>query len=99
MSVLSAYRPILDNWNRDAGKRPGLRELSTVHKQNLARKGSKAALALAMALREDGVTQHQMRAALGSAHRNKIMRVVDSGQATLVPHINGDHMAYKIAVE
>jgi hypothetical protein len=99
MSHLAPYRPYLDNWKRDAGKKPTAREFETVHKEKLARMGSKAALAVAMALREDGVTQHQMEIALGSPHRNKLMRVVDDGKATLVPHVYGNHMAYRLKVD
>lgn len=78
MSTLNAYQPYLASWVKEAGKRPTVKELRLVESHNLARPGSKAAFALAMALRPEGVTQPQIIKVLGQPFRNKVKEVRQS---------------------
>jgi len=79
MRIVSSYEPFFANWTRKAGRKPGPKQLKQAHR--LARPGTRNALALAMALREQGVTQPQIIRALGTPHRNVIKRVVASKKA------------------
>lgn len=75
MSKMNEYQPFLERWVKQAGKRPTAKEIRLVESQNLARPGSKAAFALAMALRPEGTTQPQIISVLGQPFRNKIKEV------------------------
>ena len=74
MYIEPKYRPLLANWPRKAGKRPLVRHFRGAY--SLARPGSKNALALAMALREQGATQPQIMLVTGIPHRNIIKKVI-----------------------
>jgi len=76
MSMRNNEYPALLNWPRSAGRKPDHKVLKNIHEKALARRGSKDAVALAMALRPEGATQPQIISVLGSPHRNKFNELV-----------------------
>src|SRR5574337_411959 len=97
MRTTTQYQPFFSRWNRKAGRRPTTREIRGAHQ--LARPGSKNALALAMALRKQGATQPQIILITGTPHRNVIKRVVDNGLAKVkVVHDEGGHKVFKLSL-
>jgi hypothetical protein len=91
--------PHLRHWKKAAGDKPK-NQIKLVQKHNLARPQSKDALAVAMALRPQGVTQPQIVSVLGKPHRNKIKHLVSTGKATIVdmPQQAG-HKVYRLKLK
>lgn len=80
-----AVERTLANWPGAAGRKPNKNIFKTVEKQGLARPGTKAAVAVAMALREQGTTQEQVKLATGVTHRNKFRALQEQGLVQRVP--------------
>ncbi len=64
-------------WSKKTGIRPSKALLAQA--ASLAVRGSKAHLAVAMALRKNGLTQQEVISVLGAPHRNKLKQLVDAG--------------------
>lgn len=73
MSMTDTYKPFLNDWKPEYGKKPRLKEIKPA--ESLARQGSKTAFAIAMGLRAGGTTQSQIVKVLGLPHRNKIKQL------------------------
>lgn len=98
MSTLDVYKTILNVWPKDAGPKPKRRALKTIHEAGIARAGSKTAVAVAMALREKGVTQDQIKMVLGAPYRNKLTQLVVTGIAKREHVRGGRPMVYKLTI-
>lgn len=98
MSNFEAYKPYFDQWPKDAGPKPKQADLKQIHEAGIAKVGSKTALAVAMSLRERGVTQDQIKMVLGQPYRNKLTHLVATG-ICMREHVNGGRpMVYKLVL-
>ena len=96
MSVRTEY-PVLLKWPKMAGRSPKAELIRFVHKLELARKGTKEAVAVAMALRPEGTTQKQVISALGAPHRNKLTLLQTKRKVRLLKQVNADGLVvYKL---
>ena len=98
MSALDYYKNTYKAWNKEAGPKPTIKEVEQAHQ--LARPGSKDALALAMYLRPGGATSQQVSAATKGPRLNKMRNLVDAGTVRkLAISASGEgHTVYKIAL-
>lgn len=98
MRIATQYQPFFNNWDRRAGRKPTSKHFSSAHQ--LARPGSKNALALAMALREKGATQPQITLVTGAPHRNVIKDVVVKHKAKVkVSHAPDGRKVYRLSLK
>lgn len=97
MSVLNYYKNWLAKWPKEAGPKPTIEEVESIHKLG-ARAGSKAALANAMYLRKDGATSEQVSQVLGGPHLNKLRSLLSKGVVERVPTppTSEGHTVYKV---
>lgn len=97
MRIITPYQPFFKNWNRKAGKKPSTKQLKIA--QQMARPGTKNAMALAMALRENGASQPQIAMVTGAPHRNAIREVLLRRKATVKINVdNHGHKVFRLAV-
>lgn len=91
------YTSAFKGWPKQAGAKPTEAMLATAH--TFARPG-KQALALAMMLRDSGVTGGQIVMACGAPQLNKMRDTVAKGLAKRVPISNdaAGHTVYKLAL-
>jgi hypothetical protein len=98
-TVKQMYGDKLKGWQvKTHGDQPTPENFATAHALG-AKPGSKTALAIAMYLREQGITQGQMANALGGPFLNKARDLVSAKLAVRVPmpQVNG-HTVYKLAM-
>ena len=98
MSALEYYKNTFKAWNKEAGPKPTTKEVEQAHQ--LARPGSKDALALAMYLRPGGATSQQVSAATKGPRLNKLRHLVNAGtvKKLAAPTSGEGHTVYKIAL-
>lgn len=97
--VKQMYGDKLKGWRVPThGAQPTPENFATAHALG-AKPGSKTALAIAMYLRDEGITQGQMANALGGPYLNKARDLVTAKLAVRVPmqQVNG-HTVYKLAL-
>lgn len=87
MSTLTPYKSYFADWK---GKRPTVKELRLVRDLHLAREGSKAALAVALALMPEGTDQPTIKAHLGQPFRNKIRDISQGHNVKLLRRKHGN---------
>jgi hypothetical protein len=97
--VKQMYGDKLKGWRVPTmGAMPTPENFATAHALG-AKPGSKTGLAIAMYLRDEGITQGQMANALGGPYLNKARDLVSAKLAERVPmpQVNG-HTVYKLAL-
>ena len=82
-----------NRWPSTSGRKPGTKELRFVHELNLARTGTKAAVAVAMLVRPTGATQREIKEAVGSFHRNKVKQVLENRKELKLEELGHDGSA------
>jgi hypothetical protein len=97
-NIAESYKPYFDQWPKEAGPKPSQKDLKAIHEAGIAKPGSKTAIAIAMALREKGTTQEQIKAALGTPYRNKLTALVANGLAKRKHVMGGRFMVYKLTL-
>ncbi len=70
-------------WSKKTGPRPNKALMKAA--ADLAVRGSKAHLAVAMALRKDGLTQQEVIRVLGQPCRNKLKQLISAGLIRAYP--------------
>lgn len=67
---------MLTTWKPEAGRKPTKKLL--IDASTLAKPDTKDHVVIAMAMRPNGVTQHEVVAMFGKPHRNKIKQLLES---------------------
>jgi hypothetical protein len=98
-TVKQMYGDKLKGWSiKTHGDMPSPENFAAAHALG-AKVGSKTALAIAMYLRDAGITQGQMANALGGPYLNKARDLVTAKLAVRVPMPQvGGHTVYKLAL-
>lgn len=98
--ITEPYKHILDNWNKKAGRKPTTKQIREALKTGYCRIGAKNTLAIAMALRDGGTTQAQIKAVLGQTHHNKLKALVTKKAVSLVKAANDNGLTnYKLKLK
>ena len=98
-STLAAYGETLSRWSKKLGPKPTKELLETVHEELGVRRGSKAALALAMYMRPEGATAQQVVQVIGTPQNNKRRELIANGKLDLASKGERDsnnHLVYKV---
>lgn len=96
MDHVSAYNAILKSWPKKAGPKPKMLYIKNVVGLGHSTVGSKDTVAVAMAMRDKGVTQRECVLALGGFHRNKILNLARANLVRLVKTRTPNGMNYKV---
>jgi hypothetical protein len=95
-NAVSAYNSILKSWPKKAGPKPKMIYIKNVVKLGHSTLGSKDTVAVAMAMRDKGVTQRECVVALGGFHRNKILSLARDNLIKLIKTRSSTGMNYKV---
>lgn len=98
-NVLENYRGFLKGWSTSKlGVQPTADQLEAV--QNLGARPGKQAFAIAMGLRDEGVTNSQIVMAVGNPQLNKMRGFITDAFLKRLPAAAGDsgHTVYKLAI-
>lgn len=98
-NISNAYAPFFKNWAKALGSKPTDAQLSAVH--GLGCRPGKQALAIAMALRDTGVSNSQIIQATGNPQLNKMRGLITDAylkRDMSAPPNDAGHTVYKLAV-
>lgn len=96
---LTHYAAFFKNWAvKSHGQRPTAALLDQAH--GLGLRPGKQALAVAMSLRDEGITAGQMQHACGAPQRNRLTGLIDDAylKRVAMPKVEGIHTVYKTTV-